>query len=204
MTEQWGPGNVEGVKAFDKVMVGNEEIELIFGHHPHSRKDNNIYGRTKSGDVEGFDGHRAPVTISIEEYTYLKTSGMSGNQYRKGCRTKLSISGQHVYTLGQGRDYTYALTRLPDVIVRLHEHPIQFWKPEEVRKLEGRKVWYKDQAAEIRRWSPDNGVWLVPVGAKAFRTPSYAQNERDEHWQDEYGQGLYIDVLSESIYWFRD
>ena len=50
MNEQWGVGKEKDAKAFDTVKMGGEELELIFGEHPHSRQDNTIYARGKSGD----------------------------------------------------------------------------------------------------------------------------------------------------------
>lgn len=202
--DAWGPGDKVDAKAYDTVDVGGgRKLELFFGQHPHSRRDNNTYARDESGDVTGWDGHRAPVEISVREHSYLKSSGLGGSEWRKACRTDVTISGVHVYTLGAGRDWLYALTRLPDVVTRLLEHPIQFWGDRE--RLVGRRVWYRDQAAVVEGWTPDHGVLLIPDGTWSFRQPGWARGEDGIGWdEDEDGRGVNVDVLSSDISWFRD
>jgi hypothetical protein len=205
----WGPGNKLNAKAFTTTTVGapdqERQIELFFGEHPHSRMDNSVYARDDSGFTAGFSGHHSPVSIIVEEYNYLKSSGLSGDEYRRACNTKVLIARKHVYTLGHGRDWLYAVTRLPDVVTRLQEHPVRFWSDEDIRSLEGRKVWYADQPAVVRRWSPDMGVFIESVNGR-FRPPGWAQASQDQidNWNDEYAEGLYIDVLDARINWFRD
>lgn len=198
----WGVGDKAESRAYDKLVVGDECLELIHGQYPHSRRDNGTYARDARGRVEAWDGHRVPVTIVVREGSYLKTSGMSGNEWRKSCKTEVSIAGVHVYTLGHGRDWLYALTRLPDVITRLLEHPVRFWDAEEKHLVE-RRVWYRDQEALVTRWNVDNGVFLVPDGKWYFRVPGWSRDD-GEGWEDEYGRGLYVDVLSSDVYWHRD
>ena len=96
--EKWGVGNASKEKAFDTVKLKNKEsVELIFGENPHSRQDNNIYARTKDGQIYGFSGHRTPIKIEIEEYNYLKTSGLSGDEIRNGCTTKVYSDGIQIF-----------------------------------------------------------------------------------------------------------
>jgi hypothetical protein len=95
MEEKWGVGNRAEEKAFDKVKLqSGDELELIFGEHPHSRRDKNIYARRPDNpkDITGFDGHRRPVKIVVEEYNYLKSSEMSGDEIRKGGNVKVYIN----------------------------------------------------------------------------------------------------------------
>lgn len=201
----WGVGDKAESRAFDVVAVDGRSLELIHGQYPHSRQDNNTYARDERGRVEAWSGHRAPVEIRVRESNYLKTSGMSGDEWRRSCRADVSVAGVHVYTLPGGRDWLYALTRLPDVVSRLLEHPVRFWDPGEKRLVE-RKVWYRDQAACVTRWDPERGVFLVPDGTWFFRKPGWAQNKDDDDgaWDSDYGRGLYCDVLSDNIHWFRD
>ena len=65
--EKWGLGNATQNKAFDTVKMGDEILELIHGEHPHSRQDNTTYAKTKHGSFIGFEGHRRPMKIEIEE-----------------------------------------------------------------------------------------------------------------------------------------
>lgn len=97
MSDEWGVGNKTKEKAFDTAQVGKQAVDLIFGEHPHSRRDNTTYARFPSGDIEGFDGHRICTKIEIEESNYLKTSGLSGNQVRKTCTVKVFFNGEQVF-----------------------------------------------------------------------------------------------------------
>lgn len=200
--DAWGPGDKAGAKAFDVVAVDGVGLELFNGQFPHSRRDNNTYARDERGDVTGWSGHRAPVEIHVREGNYLKTSGASGDEWRGSCKTDVAIAGVHVYTLGAGREWMHALTRLPDVVARLLEHPVSLWRDQPV----GRRVWYRDQAAVVDRWSAERGVFLTPDSTWFFRKHGWARNKDDDDgsWYDDYGRGLYVDVLSSDVYWFRD
>jgi hypothetical protein len=200
----WGVGDKADAKPFDRVVFpgGGRELELIHGQYPHSRSDNNTYARDERGSIDAWDGHRWPVAVRIAEGNYLKTSGLSGDEWRGSCIADVSVSGVHVYQL-RGRDWLPVMSQLPPLISKILAHPVRFWDAgEREKQLVERKVWYQDQAAVVTRWNAENGVFLVPDGTWFFRTPGYEDNE--DAWQEDYGRGLYCDVLSDSIFWWRD
>lgn len=199
--EKWGPGSKVNDKAFDTATVGTERVELFFGEHPHSRQDNSTYARASNGEVIGFSGHRWPVSIEVEEYNYLKSSGLSGDEIRRGCQARIKIDGRHVYTLNEARDHAAALTRLPDIIARLLEHPVRLWREEDLATLVGRRVFYRDQPAIVKRWDVEYGVFVAPESGE-FRSAPWSH--RDDVEDDEITEGVYCDVLSPRIYWWRD
>lgn len=200
--EKWGPGRAVNDRAYATASIGNERVELIFGEHPHSRQDNRTYARDRDGNITPFSGHRNPVAIEIEEYNYLKSSGLSGDDIRRQCRAKIKIDGKHIYTLHQMRDHTVALTRLPDVVAKLLEHPVRFWEEGDVGKLAGRQVFYRDQPALVKCWDVDSGVLLVPESGR-FRASPWLSDPEDRDEEDSHAS-VYCDVLSPSIYWWRD
>src|SRR4051812_39757970 len=102
--EKWGIGNAKDKEAFDTVLMGKETLDLIHGEYPHSRSDKTTYARTKDGSITGFDGHRLPFKIEIEEGNYWKSSGLSGDEIRKSCSGKLSVNGVQIFYCG-GRTY---------------------------------------------------------------------------------------------------
>lgn len=198
---KWGPGNKVNDKSFDTATVGTERFELFFGEHPHSRQDNNTYARASNGEVTTFSGHRWPVSIEIEEYNYLKSSGLSGNDISRGCQARVKIDGKHVYTLNQTRDHVVALTRLPEIVDKLMEHPVRLWKEEDLATLVGRTVFYRDQPAIVERWDVEEGVLLVSESG-GFRPAPWSSDSADK--ADESASRVYCDVLSPNIYWWRD
>jgi hypothetical protein len=108
--EKWGVGSNRNIKPFDTVKVGNDVYDLINGEYPHSRSDNTQYVRSNTGNIYAFDGHRRPIKIEVEEYNYLKTSHISGDEVRKGCSIKIYISDIQVYD-GFARNVEYAYRR---------------------------------------------------------------------------------------------
>lgn len=146
-TEKWGVGNAKDSKAFDTVKLKDKTIELIHGEHPHSRSDQNTYGRTADGKVYGFDGHRRPFKIEIEEYNYLKQSDLSGDEIRKGCSVKVYCDGILCFD-GFSRNYEAGYRIAHNFILDMEEH--WNWFPKNVEKEIGRVVGYNEQLFKIQ------------------------------------------------------
>src|SRR5262245_36631578 len=95
--DQWGFGNPEKQEAFDHSMMDDgTPFDLVFGEFPHSRSDNDVYARFADGSVEDFDGHRVLVRVSLRSMNYLKCSGLSGNEVRKGGWCMIEFNGRKV------------------------------------------------------------------------------------------------------------
>lgn len=206
--DEWGPGERAATeKAFDVTTVGEGErrevVELVFGEHPHSRQDNNIYARWPDGRIEGFDGHRVLVDVQITSYNYLKSSGLSGNEVRKGGTAKISFNGRVVHSFFF-RDAQRALLDAHALIDKLMEHPLNLWR--EGTSAVGRRIWYDGQPAVIRSVYRDSGeLYVVPDGIERFDCPRDWMVSPDLRgaWPD-YAHGLRLDVFSDRIGWFRD
>lgn len=205
MSDQWGVGNKSNEKAFDKTKLGGGEVELIFGEHPHSRRDNNIYARTSDGTIYDFDGHRRLIDISITSSNYLKESDMSGDQIRKQCIGRVSVDGIQLIE-EFGREPLRMMRHLESLIEKYSEHESNWFSADDRAKLPGRKIWYHDHPATIRRLIEDQGA-LIIVTEPGFKPP-HAGNDPDEHdYWDDWKEGDHYqvkeEVLSPHIWWWR-
>lgn len=214
--EEWGPGEAaKTAKGFERGYLGippapkqpadlaprTRGYELFFGDHPHTRRDDNVYARFDDGRVEGFNGHRVQVAIDLRTSNYLKTSGLSGNEIRKGGRCVVSMGlcepPVPVYEFSF-RDVQRALRRAQEVVEALQDHPIQWFREKDRSEVVGRPVWWRDQPAIVSNYFADQGcVVLTPDGVDGFLPPGWSE-PGDEHEPD-----VKVDVLNDGIYWFR-
>lgn len=209
--DQWGVGDKADAKAFDKTRLNNQEIELIFGEHPHSRQDKNIYARTPNGNIYDFDGHRRLIDIEIKSKNYLKESGLSGDQIRKEVMGYIYADGVKVYEVF-GREVSDTLLRLHRLLIKLSEHSSRWLDADSRAELIGRKIYYHDQSATITGLIESQGCVMVTT-EPGWKPPEYSFNDNGlgekyrESWYEDYKEGdhyeIKSEVLSENIYWFR-
>lgn len=196
MSEKWGVGNRKDEKAFATVKVGDEDVELIHGEHPHSRADNKIYARFKDGSVEGFDGHMMLVGFRYEPSNYLKTSGLSGNEVRKGGQFVVTVNGRDIYSRFC-RSAERAAGMFFELEPKLFEGPIDWRDPE--GWLIDRKIYYQNVPAVITRWLADEGDVIIEA------EPGYTFPQQP--WHDDFPPddetSVTDDILSPHIWWFR-
>ena len=197
MSERFGVGNAADSKAFGTAQIGKQTAELILGEHPHSRSDNNVYARYPGGRIEEFDGHLILTRVEIEEYNYLKQSGLSGDEVRKGGTCRIFFNGKQVYEFFF-REVERAFHRAASVVDALKESPSSMWESE---KLLGRKIYYRDHPAIITSVIAEQGCIIVEPDGCVFSTPPWAL-------QDGYpagnSQSVKTEVISPDIWWFRD
>lgn len=197
MSDQWGVGNQADAKSFDTIKLGNEQLELIFGEHPHSRQDNRIYARTKSKTIWAFDGHRTLVDISLKTHNYLKDSELSGQEIRKSCTAIISFNGTAIYEV-TGREWDNTLLKTHSVVHKLLEHPLDLHNEVGRNAIVGRKVFWRDTPAVITRFINDQGCVIIKTdGVPYFPKPVYKETDDQE---DE----IKDDILSGSFWWYRD
>ena len=84
----------------------------------------------------------------------------------------------------------------------LDDHPLYLNKRDYDKKCVGRKVWWKEQPARIRRYIYGRAcVELVPDGIPGFERPkSY---DDDWMWEAENKNAIVDSIFSDSIGWFR-
>lgn len=206
MAEQWewGPGEKAKTEpAFDTgVMRSGETFELVNGEHPHGRNYNNHYARFANGRIEAFEGHRPRIDVSLESYNYLKTSGISGDEIRKGGDCRISFDGVVVSSFFF-RDAQHALLRAHRLIDDLLEFGVQFWRGE---KLVGAAIWYEGHPCVIDRFDAESGeIFIVPEpGTGTIPCPAnWRVTDLRESWPD-YENGLRSELLNPAIKWFRE
>ena len=206
---KFGVGNALNEKAFGTATLGRGEhartVELIFGEHPHSYSENNIYARYPGGRIEEFDGHRIQVKIELETYNYLKESELSGDEIRKGGEGKIFINGEPTDSWFF-RDITYALDEAKRRLATIMDHPLQLWDKRERDKIVGRKVYYNNTPALVKYFFADQGcVVLEPEEGHQFPVPAYAiEDARESGGTAEREEDtVKIEITSPSIWWWR-
>jgi len=199
-------------KAFDSgKMQDGTEFELVMDDLPHSTSDNTIFARFKDGRVEAFDGHRVRAKIEVEEYNYMKESGLSGNEVREGCEVKLYLDDHLVYGFFHRNaadallEAKQKLGAIKEVVSRLliksGEDP--------AKALAGRKVYYMDTPATIKYYFPEQGAAVFEAEpGHTFPVPAHvkedAQRDMPEMSHDEDRTSTKVDILSDRIWWWRD
>lgn len=199
--QYWGIGDKVNTPKFGDVLIGSnrfgqESAELVFGEFPHSRSDNNIYVRFANGQITGFDGFRVITTIEIEEYNYLKSSGLSGDEIRKGGTCKIYFDGLQCWEFFH-RGATEACLTAREIVKKLSEHESSWSVRSERVKLKGRKVYYREQPAVVESLITEQGCVILKAVDSQFKNPIY---DKDREVDDT----VKCDVLDKNIWWFRD
>jgi hypothetical protein len=207
MSEQkqcWGVGDQGDSKAFGTTVVDDVDVELIHGQFPHSRSDHSIYARWPNGDVEAFDGHRLLHEIKFVDRNYLKQSGLSGNEVRKGGECQILINGRICDTFFY-RDVYEALINARHRLQKIHDFPIHLWDDDDVRRLVGRKVYYRDFPAIITRFIDDQAcVILSPDHPDRAVFPPVPHEIEDGECDWGERQTVKEDIYSPNIWWWRE
>lgn len=176
--------------------------DLIFGEHPHSRQDNNIYARSASGALEPFDGHRLCWRIEVEERNYLKESELSGDEIRKGGSYKLFVDGECIYE-GFCRSVAYGMDAAKSMMAKLGEVAGGDWLRARDRvRLVGRQIYYHDVPAVIASLVVDQGCVII-VAADGHKLKAPAWEDDPEDWELDHQDGVKDEVTSPHIWWFR-
>lgn len=205
MSEQWGPGDRSEWSDHGTVLVGDREVPLIYGEHPHSRRDSRHYALLDPDrEPVGFDGHRPCMRFDIRESNYLKTSGLSGDEVRKSCEALVYMNNRLVF----GRSFRtadFAMRFFLGNMYRIEEHPVQLWRRSDTcewPELIGRKVYWRDQPGVIRRYFPDQGAAVAEYDGDGpgFVTPAH----RSLADVEEVETDVKDDILSESWGWLRE
>ncbi len=199
--ERWGVGKEANSKAFDNIKIGDEEFDLIHGQYPHSRRDNTTYARHKKypENITGFDGHRIPFKIEIEEYNYLKSSGLSGDEIRKGCTGKLFLDGQQIFECG-GRTYDRAYKNIERFIDSMEM--MWSWYPKKVNEEIGKLVKYEGQMFRIKSFIISLCCMILDTDDGKPRKPFQSESEDVEEGDFENETSIKVEVNSDRIWWF--
>ncbi len=195
-TEQWGIGKEKNVKAFDTVKVDGREYDLIWGEHPHSRQDNTMYTRDKSGHIEAFSGHRNPFKIEIEESNYLKESELSGDEVRKGGSAKLYVDGILCFT-SFCRSYEMGYRFIQDFIIKMEMN--WSWFPKKPKEKIGKVIGYREQLFKIKSIDVEYADMIIETLDGKLRKKFLWEDDED---LDEIESTVKVSIVSENIDWF--
>jgi len=200
MANDWGFGKGDD-KPFDvSVMDGGTPFTLHWGEHPHSRSDNNMYAKFEDGHIEEFDGHRLLTRVELRTFNYLKTSGLSGNEVRKGGHFRIYLNDRLVWAEFM-RDAVYGLRKAASRLEQLYECSVSLWKPNE--PAQGRKIFYREVPAVVERWECDeheSSGNRMYVRAEQGSFPPAPWHEADDPPTDT----IVTDTLSPHIWWWRE
>jgi hypothetical protein len=199
--DKWGAGDPSKWSDHGTVMIGQQRYPLIYGEHPHSRRDNQHYVKVNErGDTVGFDGHRILIDVQITSSNYMKESHLSGDEVRKGGAGKIFADGVQVYEFFH-RDPQWACLRAYHLIGVLEEHSSGWLSKRERDRLVGRKIFFERTPAVITRLIEDQGCIIIATAdGKLFPPPVYARDGEDYERESE----IKDDVLSRNIWWHRD
>lgn len=194
--DQWGVGKEANAKPFDTVIVHNKPYDLIFGEHPHSRQDNNMYIRDKTGHIEAFSGHRNPFKIEIEETNYLKESHISGDEVRKGGSAKLYVSGILCFT-AFCRSYESGYRQIQNFISAMEMY--WSWYPKNPLEMIGRKIGYKEQMFTIKSIDVEYADMIIETMDGKPRKKFLWESEED---LGEIDSTVKVEIVSPHIDWY--
>ena len=199
--EEWGVGNRADEEAFATAIVGEHTVDLITGEHPHSRSYDSHYARWKDGEIEGFDGYRSLFDIEITSNNYLKTSGLSGNEVRKGGECKIKVNGKVVHSFFH-RDPQRALRKADRMIDRIIAHPVWRGDVGPFQEMVGRKVYWREVPAVVTYWVEGEGSVLIEAekGHKFVKPPYYDEYD----WEPDQEKVVKADLFDNHIWWWRD
>jgi hypothetical protein len=201
---EWGIGNKADAKPFDRTFLGDKEVDLIFGEHPHSRQDNNEYARLEDGTIHDFCGHRRLIDVEIKSSNYLKSSHLSGDEIRKSVIGSIFSDGKKVYEFFS-REPDIALLRAYHLLQKLQSHESNWLSLDGRYALVGRKIYYHDQPATINAFIEDQGCVIIQ-SEPSFAPPRSNEEDELDYWSDWKRDDHYEikdDVLSPHIWWFR-
>lgn len=146
------------------------------------------------GDIE-FDGHHTLWGFEYFPTTYLKSSGLSGDEYRKGGEIRVYRDRKQVYSTFV-RETERAISMLHDIMSKLQSLD---WDKIQT----GQKIYYENTPCTIGYVMMNQGAFMLKADdGHKFPRPGYAQEHPDEHEKDEDSE-VKVDVLSHGIWWYR-
>lgn len=177
----------------NEVIIGDGKFERTeqteFKPVDYGNKENRWF----VGDTE-FDGHHTLWGFEYFPTTYLKSSELSGDEYRKGGEIRFFKNRKQVYSRFC-RDPLTASNLIGGILLQLMDFD---WNTFKV----GQKVWYRELPCVITMLCEDQGcVILQREDGTSFP---------DEVWFSEdcgaMGEGedtVKVDILESHVFWYR-
>lgn len=145
------------------------------------------------GDTE-FYGHHTLWGFEYFPTTYLKSSELSGEQYRKGGEIRFYRNRKQCF-VEFCREPTTAALKIGETLLKLMDFNWDNLKLEQ-------KVWYERTPAIIKMILEDQGcVVLETEDGSDF--PNAVWHKEEDGAMGEREKTVKVEILSESIYWYR-
>lgn len=198
---KWGVGKEANSKPFDTAIIHGQKYDLIFGEFPHSRRDDNMYARSQENpeEIVGFDGHRLPFKIVIEEKNYIKRSGLSGNEVRKSCSGALFLNDVQIFDCSHRKhEYTYkAIQQFIDDMEGNWD-----WFPNKVNEKIGTFVMYENQLFKIESFIVSQACMMLVTPDGKPRQPFVYEHEDVEENDFDGTDSLKVEITSDKLWWY--
>jgi hypothetical protein len=178
----------------DKVKINGKEKELNWV----DRQDG--WGGHHEVDGIPFNGHRVLWSFSYEPETYLKESELSGDEWRKGGSIKIIRNGLCVLS---------EFCRHPERAANVMREKLEACQEVDWDKVvEGKKLYYKDQAAFIERVLDEGELILKKENGESFQLWAFEQEEikqgemteADRDWKET----TKVHATDKNIWWWRN
>ncbi len=145
------------------------------------------------GDTE-FDGHHTLWGYEYFPTTYLKSSELSGDEWRKGGEIRYFKDRKQCYS-EFCREPLIAANKIGGTLLKLMDFD---WE----RLKEGRKIYWRETSAVIGYIMPEQGCFMVKVdGAERF--PDHVWQTEEEGFKLENPQEVKISIFDPHIWWYR-
>lgn len=179
----------------DKVIIGDgphqKEVEIEFKKPEWAQRGT----RPFVGDTE-FDGHYVLWGFEYFPTTYLKSSGLSGDEYRKGGEIRYFRNRKQCYS-EFCRDPLVAHNKIGATLLKLMDFN---WDKYKV----GEKVWYNKLPCVITMLCEDQGCAVLEREDK--QPFPHAPWHNPEDWMGggpDESDSVKVEVTSENVFWYR-
>lgn len=178
-------------KFYKKVITGDgqnqKEQEVYF-------KDTEWGGNRAFIEDTEFDGHYTLWGFDYFPTTYLKSSGLSGDEWRKGGEIRYYKDRKQCYS-EFCRDPLVAHNKIGATLLELMDFN---WDKYKV----GVKVWYRELPCVVRSLVEEQGcVILAREDGKDF--PDAVWHDENDGCLGEGEQFVKVEVLDKNVYWYR-
>jgi len=168
--------------------------EVIIGDGQWEKKEKVEWrnGKAFIGETE-FDGHYILWGFEYFPTTYLKSSELSGDEYRKGGEIRYFKDRKQCYS-EFCREPEKAVLHIGATLLKLQDFDWNCY-------FEGAKIYWRDTPGIVKRLIPEQGALIISVdGAVRFPDPPHAV----ESWEKlEDPTEVKIDIFDPHVWWYR-
>lgn len=163
------------------------------------------YKEPSVSNLIGFNGRACNWGVNIQETNYIK-SKWGSTSCRSGLKCIITRNGKDFAQVNFGLDIPTAFCKAWTMIAEFQEHSIPLCHKNWEEWLKNRKVYYYGEPGIITNTHSEGcaQVMIIPDGIEHFSMPVWWTDWTEHDWIQEYGTGLYVDFLSESIGWHRE